>query len=393
MKKGIISVLALVLCAALMFAGCSKGAKTIETKDAKVLNETIVAEIGETKVSQADFNLIYMMLHQNMAQYSSYYGDDWENMEIEEGKTILDMIKEGTVTQIKQLAAIYKLCEEKDIDIDKDVKEAVAKTKDEIVNGSFGGEEGYKEFLEESRTTDEAFTNYLQVAELYTRLYNELTKVGGEVEISDKELEKQFLEENKDKWRVQHILISTQPQADEAGNETPARTDSEAKKIADEVLAKLDAGEDFDKLIDEYGEDPGISSGNFYLFGAGEMVPEFEEASKNLEINAYTKTPVKSDFGYHIIKRYEISKDIREFKDFEETKKQEKASEFVQKEMDKLDAKIEDKVIDPYLDDWAKERKEAAKKAQEEIENQEAETNAETGAEAGAEADAETTEE
>ena len=384
MKKGIISILALVLCAALVFTGCSKGAKMIETKDAKALNETIVAEVGETKISQADFNLIYMMLYQNMAQYSSFYGEDWENMEMEEGKTILDMIREGTVTQVKQLAAIYKLCEEKDIDINKDVKEAVQKTKEDIVSGSFGGEEGFKDFLEESRTTDKAFTNYLQVAELYTRLYNELTKVGGEVEIKEKELEKQFLEENKDKWRVQHILISTQPQTDEAGNETPAKTDAEAKKITDEVLAKLDAGEDFDKLIDKYGEDPGISSGNYYLFGAGEMAPEFEEASKNLEIGAYTKTPVKSDFGYHIIKRYEINKDIKEFKDFKDTKKQEKASEYVQKEMDKLDAKFEDKVIDPYLEKWAKERKEAAKKAQEEMEKQQAEANSETGAEADA---------
>ena len=33
------------------------------------------------------------------------------------------------------------------------------------------------------------------------------------------------------------------------------------------------------------------------------MVPEFEEASKNLEIGAYTKTPVKSDYGYHVIMR------------------------------------------------------------------------------------------
>jgi len=365
MKKSLLVLLALVLSVSLVFAGCSKDVKPVETKDSKALNETVAAKIGETEISQADFNLLYMMVYQNMAQYSSYYGEDWETMEIEEGKTVLDMIKESAVDQVKQFAAIKKLAEKNDIKLDK---EAVKKTREDLIKNNFGGEEGFKEFLESSHTTDEAFMNYLEVSELYSKTYKELTKVGGKARPSDEEMEKQFLEENKDKWRVQHILISTQAQQGEDGSETPAKSEEEAKKIADEVIKKLDEGGDFDKLIDEYDEDPGMTSGNFYLFGAGEMVPEFEEASKNLEIGAYTKEAVKTSYGYHIIKRYEINAEIKEFNEFKDNKFQEKTMELIQKEMEKLDVKVEDKVIDPYLEKWAKERKEEMEKAKKEAE-------------------------
>jgi len=397
MKKSLSAILALVLCLSLVFTGCSKDAKTIETKDAQTLNETIVATVGDLKITQAEFNLLYMMVYQNMAQYSSYYGDEWETMEVEEGKTMLEMIKESTVEQVKQIAAIYKLAENKGIEVDKEIKENVLKTREELIKNNFGGDEGFKSFLEDAHSTDEGFRNYLQVSEIYSKTHKELTKVGGEARIPDEELEKQFLEENKDKWRVQHILISTQPQTDAEGNETePARSEEEAKKLADEVIKKLDEGADFDKLIDEYDEDPGMASGNFYLFGAGEMVPEFEEASKNLEFGAYTKEAVKSDFGYHIIKRYEINTEIKEFNDFKDSKLQEKAVELIDKEMEKLDVKLEDKIIDPFLEKWAKERKEAQEKAKKEAEEAaaQAETEAtETTEETAVTEDAEATEE
>ena len=95
-------------------------------------------------------------------------------------------------------------------------------------------------------------------------------------------------------YKAKHILISS--------GET--RTEEEAKAIADEVTAKIKNGGDFDKLMKEYSEDPGLEAyPDGYIFTDGEMVAEFENAVKSLNKGSMTDEPVKSSFGYHIIKR------------------------------------------------------------------------------------------
>ncbi|GGG02837.1 MULTISPECIES: peptidylprolyl isomerase [Rhizobium] len=77
------------------------------------------------------------------------------------------------------------------------------------------------------------------------------------------------------------------------------KTEDEAKAI----IAKLDKGEDFAKLAKENSQDSNKDDGgDLGWFGPGRMVPEFEEAAFGLEKGAYTKAPVKTQFGFHIIK-------------------------------------------------------------------------------------------
>lgn len=60
----------------------------------------------------------------------------------------------------------------------------------------------------------------------------------------------------------------------------------------------------FEALLQIFGTDPGMSQNpDGYLFTAGEMVSEFEEGTRNLEIGEYSQEPVKSSYGYHIIWR------------------------------------------------------------------------------------------
>ena len=78
-----------------------------------------------------------------------------------------------------------------------------------------------------------------------------------------------------------------------------------ALKKAKELIKKLDEGEDFEKLAKENSDDEGTASKGGVLdpFGHGAMVTEFEEAALDLEDGEYTKEPVKTTFGYHIILR------------------------------------------------------------------------------------------
>lgn len=76
------------------------------------------------------------------------------------------------------------------------------------------------------------------------------------------------------------------------------KTEDEAKA----VIAELDAGKNFIELAKEKSADPNKSEGgDLGYFGKGRMVPEFEEAAFAMDKGAYSKAPVKSQFGFHVI--------------------------------------------------------------------------------------------
>jgi len=79
------------------------------------------------------------------------------------------------------------------------------------------------------------------------------------------------------------------------------KTETEAKA----VKARLDKGEKFGAVAQQVSLCPsGKKGGDLGKFGRGQMVKEFEKAAFELERGA-TSCPVKTQFGYHIIKRLE----------------------------------------------------------------------------------------
>ncbi|MFQ3548660.1 MAG: peptidylprolyl isomerase [Armatimonadota bacterium] len=109
-----------------------------------------------------------------------------------------------------------------------------------------------------------------------------------------------------------HILISyPQDITDQAQREEAA------KNAALEIKRMLDEGADFTQLANEKSQDPGNvkngekQGGNLGWFNRGRMVPEFDEAAFSLKSGEISE-PVKSQFGYHIIKVNKIGKDANE---------------------------------------------------------------------------------
>lgn len=96
--------------------------------------------------------------------------------------------------------------------------------------------------------------------------------------------------------RARHILI-----ASEDGD------DAAAEKEANELLKQLEAGADFDALAKAHSDDPGSAQqgGDLGLFGRGAMVPAFEEAVFAMA-EGEVRGPVKTPFGYHIIRLDEV---------------------------------------------------------------------------------------
>ena len=119
-------------------------------------------------------------------------------------------------------------------------------------------------------------------------------------QLTDKEIETYYEEEIFGEMDVRHILIKPEQKDND---EEQKEAIEEAKKRAEEVIAKLDEGANFEDLVEEYSDDTGsVEDGGLIKDVSKDThVLEFFEASLELEEGEYTKTPVKTTYGYHVI--------------------------------------------------------------------------------------------
>ncbi len=100
--------------------------------------------------------------------------------------------------------------------------------------------------------------------------------------------------------RASHILLATRDLA--ANAELTDEQKAAKRKLAEDVLKRARAGEDFAELAKKYSEDPGSKDkGGEYIFPRGQMDPEFERAAFALNTNQISDI-VTTRYGYHIIK-------------------------------------------------------------------------------------------
>jgi peptidyl-prolyl cis-trans isomerase SurA len=115
-------------------------------------------------------------------------------------------------------------------------------------------------------------------------------------EVVNSEIKKLY-ERKKDEVRASHILLALNEHA-------PAADSIAAYQKADTIIQKLDKGESFETLAEQYSQDRTVKQnrGDLYYFTGGMTVAEFEDAVYDLKVGDYTKKPVRSPFGLHIIK-------------------------------------------------------------------------------------------
>lgn len=121
-------------------------------------------------------------------------------------------------------------------------------------------------------------------------------------QVTEKQIKKYYEEEVVGDISAKHILISPKT-TDNMTDDEKKKAEDEALKTAKEVIDKLNKGGKFDELAKEYSADESNKDkgGDLGYFNKGDMVAEFEKAAYALKLNAYTKEPVKTKFGYHII--------------------------------------------------------------------------------------------
>jgi len=84
---------------------------------------------------------------------------------------------------------------------------------------------------------------------------------------------------------------------------TATRTKEEALTQIEAMLAEIKDGADFGEIAKANSDCPsGSEGGDLGMFGRGQMVPEFDEATFSMEVGD-TSGVVETDFGYHLIQR------------------------------------------------------------------------------------------
>lgn len=154
-----------------------------------------------------------------------------------------------------------------------------------LVNAGYSSEEAFKDVL---------ILDYKK---------KEITEDFVKDTITDDEINEYYKENIYGDIEAKHILISPNTK-DGMSDEEKTKAEEKAKKEAEDIIKKLDKGEKFEKLAKKYSDDEGTASnGGKLTVTYGAVVNEFWEGTVSLKDGEYSKEPVKSEYGYHIIYR------------------------------------------------------------------------------------------
>ncbi|EJF89986.1 hypothetical protein ME1_00147 [Bartonella vinsonii subsp. arupensis OK-94-513] len=156
-------------------------------------------------------------------------------------------------------------------------------------------------------------------------------------QISDTDLEALYNKEvaalpKEDEVKARHILVKT-------------------KKEAEAIIKRLNKGENFEEIAKKSSTDGSAAvGGDLGYFSHGQMVKPFEDAAFGLKVGEYTKNPVESPFGWHVIKVEDRRlKQPPVFDDVKEMLRTQLIKERYQKLIADLRSKIDVKYPDPNV--------------------------------------------
>ena len=278
MKNIKTKVLALILLS-LLVTGCGK---EIEVKNGSKVavstkNEKFTATEYYQKIKEDNISKLIDMIDTSIFE-KKYKTDDEENKDVEK--------------QIEQIKNIYGSNEDSYNNVLK----------------SYFGVESEKELEEKLRleykrkkAVEDYIKKHLDKGEI-EKYYND--NIFGEVKAS-------------------HILITSEAEESDSA-EDKEKKDNEALEKAKEIINKLNDGESFAKLAKKNSKDEAtaINGGDLGYFEVDDMTEDFANAVKKLQVKEYTKEPVKTEYGYHIILKTD-EKEKPKLKDVEDDIKEE----------------------------------------------------------------------
>ena len=139
--------------------------------------------------------------------------------------------------------------------------------------------------------SERAFIEYLRLQYRRTQYTDDYIKE----QITDKEIEKYYEDKVYGDINTKHILVKVSSSATDEEKK-------EAENLAKEIITKLNEGKSFDEVKDEYKDKITYEELGYKAYNAS-LESAYMEAMQKLENNSYTKEPVQTSYGYHVIYR------------------------------------------------------------------------------------------
>ncbi|MCY6356588.1 peptidylprolyl isomerase [Clostridium sp. ZS2-4] len=277
-----------------MFAVSAVGCKMIE-KTPEAIAKTTVAKVGDKKITRGELDKNPQMVFvgkQLEQQYGEKYTENPQAKEAlkEQKKQILDQMtmEEALMQEAEKLKLIPK-----EEELKKEVDKKIADYRKEQ---KLEDDKKYEEMLKNNGLTKESLKDIFGKNIIIEKLHDELMK---SVKVEEKDIQDYYNKfkdrypvkaEDPTKIHIAHILVPI--------------SEEKAEEKAKEIKAKLDKGEDFAKLAKEYGtdgtKDKGGDLGTVPVVNSG-FDEDFMNGAMQLK-NGEISAPVKTQFGYHIIK-------------------------------------------------------------------------------------------
>ncbi|MEI3120921.1 MAG: peptidylprolyl isomerase [Eubacteriales bacterium] len=296
---------------------------------AGIPGDTVVAQVGDVDITAAE--LLYWVAYSAdsmLSYYSTYFGITELPWDTEDASGVT--LTQGTLDNALRTAALYALipgiAEGEGVTLSQDFQDTFA---DQLatMTEAMGGEDVMAMYLWQYPLTPELYTQLCESEDLNGQLQDKYFGENGTMKPTDADL-LSYIQNDRKLYSVKHILLLTQdPETGEPLDEAAA---AEKKAQAEDLLRQLRESSDpaalFDQLMNDYSEDTGLATNpdGYQAVEAGQMVPEFEEASLALEPGEISDI-VESDYGYHIILRLPLEVEPADYQ-----------ADFVQEKMTQL---------------------------------------------------------
>lgn len=293
--------LGLSLAMAVSITACSGSASGTLTDAMK--EDGAFLTVGDQAVSYDEFRYYFLHVKASLEQSASSASSAASGSEASSastGATNLDLPSILTQTEeaIQRNYALNSWSKEQGVEMTED-DQSVVDQYISLQETQMGGETAFTEALKSIYSTPDLFRAMMEDSYLKDKTINEwfLKNYADQVVEEMQTADPGYV-------RVKHILVQFEDSTEGADHSTE-------KAEAQEALNKALAGEDFDSLIEQYNDDPGmITNPDGYIFTTGEMVQEFEDAAFALAENTISTELVETSYGYHIIQRLPINYDV-----------------------------------------------------------------------------------
>jgi parvulin-like peptidyl-prolyl isomerase len=262
-------ILVLSLVAGLLLAACGGhgGSANVSSND--------VAVVGNDSITRAQFAVL---LNQAKKSYQSQ-----KRAFPKPGTPEYEQLKQQAMQYLVQRAEFAQKAKDLDVEVtDKQVADRLAQVKKQYFGGN---DKRYQAQLKTQGLTEQQVRDDIKAQLLSEAIFK---KVSSDVKISDADLNAYYKQHQSqysqpEQRQVAHILVKN-------------------KALADKLYSQIKGGADFSKLAKQYSQDPGSKAqGGKLTVSKGQTVAPFDQTAFLMRTGQVSH-PVKTEFGYHIIK-------------------------------------------------------------------------------------------